>query len=444
MIEPKYLIFFTILIIGVPAMGMLINNVPKFSWVVLFLAIFFTSEMVDINFYSNEEYRGTSRGYEFGMVDISVLILLSYAVSNRKKYEFKVLPAGSLLFFIYTIGCILSLVNSEIRLYGGYEILKLFRVYTFFWVMNNILITRKIIKRAIYFTSFVSLYIFLYVFRDKYLFGMFQCSGPFPHQNSLVMYIMLFVCVHFSMLMASKDSKSMMYWGMITGMEMFCIVSTLSRAGMLLACFGLFIVFLQHLSWKFSLRKVVIIGGLVFVGMVGALKALDSIVERFTNAPEASADTRVVLAIAAQNMANDKVLGIGLNNFSLMMGGNNSYFNHCTEDFLESDFTRGAIVETVYLLIAAETGWYNLGIFFAMLMLFYFRNLVNVFKCKDYYLKVISMGLWGGLTGIYLESCLEWVLRQTNNFYQLILMFAIINSIYRINKSGTLMRPQAF
>ena len=32
----------------------------------------------------------------------------------------------------------------------------------------------------------------------------------------------------------------------------------------------------------------------------------------------------------------------------------------------------------------------------------------------------------GGLIGIYLESTLEWVLRQTNNFYQLMMMFAVI------------------
>ncbi len=43
----------------------------------------------------------------------------------------------------------------------------------------------------------------------------------------------------------------------------------------------------------------------------------------------------------------------------------------------------------------------------------------------------MSIGLAGGLTAIYLESSLEWILKQTNNFYQLMLVFAIIAAISR-------------
>ncbi len=32
----------------------------------------------------------------------------------------------------------------------------------------------------------------------------------------------------------------------------------------------------------------------------------------------------------------------------------------------------------------------------------------------------------GGLLAIYLESTLEWVLKQTNNYYQLMMVFALI------------------
>jgi hypothetical protein len=36
--------------------------------------------------------------------------------------------------------------------------------------------------------------------------------------------------------------------------------------------------------------------------------------------------------------------------------------------------------------------------------------------------------------GIYLESALEWVLKQSNNFYQLMLCFALIDSMDRLYK----------
>ena len=68
---------------------------------------------------------------------------------------------------------------------------------------------------------------------------------------------------------------------------------------------------------------------------------------------------------------------------------------------------------------------------------------MNIFKANDMRLKVISMGLWGSLTAIYVQSTLEWVLRQTNNLYQLMFVFAVINCVDRINRKGTLLKPVA-
>ena len=53
------------------------------------------------------------------------------------------------------------------------------------------------------------------------------------------------------------------------------------------------------------------------VATVVFIKAWDTISERFITAPKESAETRIMLAQAAVKMANDKALGIGLNNFGL-------------------------------------------------------------------------------------------------------------------------------
>jgi uncharacterized membrane protein len=92
------------------------------------------------------------------------------------------------------------------------------------------------------------------------------------------------------------------------------------------------------------------------------------------------------------------------------------------EDFEE----RNGLVETAYLSIAAETGWHNLIIYLALLFYFLHMNFSNMKRLRFYPYQFFSIGLMGGLIGIYLESTLEWVLRQTNNFYQLMMMFAII------------------
>ena len=400
--------------------------------------------MVDINFVSRETYRGTSRGFEVGMVDIATLVLFAYALKNRLRYKFNPLPRGSLIYFAYFLCCAISIVNCEEKLYGFFELFKMVRIYVFFWTMNNIIISPKAVKRVVYFFSFVSLYVFVYVLRDKYLYGMYQNSGPFPHQNSLVMYLMILANIHFSCWMSSRNFKEIVYWCVVVAGELFCIVSTLSRAGIALTAVSMCIVLLFHMSWRVNFKKFAVVALLAVMGIAGLAKSLDSIVTRFQTAPEESANTRVKLAKAAVKMADDKKVGVGLNNYSLKMSTKYSYSSHIDVKVSDNgEEEAGGIVETVYLLIASECGWHTLGVYFFLLLTFYMRNMVNLFLTKDVFLKTICIGLFAGLAGIYVESALEWVLKQTNNFYQLMMMFAIINAITRLRQNdNNLMEPQ--
>jgi exopolyphosphatase/pppGpp-phosphohydrolase len=83
-------------------------------------------------------------------------------------------------------------------------------------------------------------------------------------------------------------------------------------------------------------------------------------------------------------------------------------------------------------MIAAEAGWVTLGVFFSMLLYFYFRNIRNIFKLKNHSARYIAVAFLGALTQIYIQTTLEWVIKQTNNFYQLMLVFALIATISRI------------
>jgi hypothetical protein len=170
---------------------------------------------------------------------------------------------------------------------------------------------------------------------------------------------------------------------------------------------------------------------LVFALIIGAAvlaKAMDSIMERFETAPEESTEVRVLLAQAAVNMANDKILGVGLNNFGVKINPPYKYGSHI--EHKEEDVKNG-LVETVYLMVAAETGWHNLFIFIVWLLTMYYFNAKNFFKYRKTELVFVPVGLIGGLTAIYAESTLEWVLKQTHNFFQLMLIFAVIGVMYR-------------
>lgn len=434
MFELKYIIFFIVLFIGVPIAVVLAKRfdfVEKSLW---FLLLFFTAKTEDINFFSMETYRGTARGFEIGLVDITAIILFFVIYSRRDKFPITI-PAGSSLYFIYFAFSFISIINSDVYIYSFFELWKMIRMYFYFFVVYNLVRSFDDIEQFLKFMLIIVGFITFMVLKQKYLEGMFQTRGPFPHQNSLVMYMIVYGSIFLSYLLNVKNAK-LYVWLLAFGAASVDIISTLSRGGMAVFSISIFIIFLLSYRNKFTLKKL----GITLVFLIGATgilyKASDTIIERVQTAPEESLNVRVVLAQAAQNMANDKTFGIGLNNFGLKINPPYSYGEHIERK--DSD-EKGGLVETVYLMVAAETGWHNLLVFISFLLFFYFKNIKNYLalkkgKYKKY--RYLPMAFIGCLTSIYLQSTMEWVLKQTNNFYQLMFIFALIVAITRILQKG--------
>ena len=85
------------------------------------------------------------------------------------------------------------------------------------------------------------------------------------------------------------------------------------------------------------------------------------------------------------------------------------------------------IVETVYLLIWAECGIFALLGFIVWLLWYWFVCLRLLGRLRGTQWHFIAAGLLGGLTANYLQSVLEWVLRQQLNFICLMFMFALLS-----------------
>ena len=433
MFELKYIVFFLVLFIGVP-IGVIFaqrfQHVEKFLW---FLLLFFTAKTEDINFFSMETYRGTSRGFEIGLVDITALILFFVLLTRRDKYPIKI-PPGTTLYFIYFSFSFISIINSDVYIYSFFELWKMLRMYFYFFVVYNLVRSFKDMEEFLKYMLIIVAFITFIVLKQKYLEGMFQTRGPFPHQNSLVMYMIVYGSIFLAYLLNVKKAK-IYVWIVAFGAVTVDIISTLSRGGMAVFSISLLIIFLLSYKNGITLRKVGVTL-LFFVMATGVLyKASDTIMERVRTAPEESLNVRVVLAQAAQNMANDKVFGVGLNNFGLKINPPYTYGEHIER----KDDEKGGLVETVYLMVAAETGWHNLVVFATFLLFFYFKNIKNYLKMrkgKFQKYRYLPIAFIGCLTSIYLQSTMEWVLKQTNNFYQLMFIFALIAVTSELLKKG--------
>ncbi len=433
----KYVIFFLVMGIGVPMGYSASLKNEKVERAIFFLMVFFTARMEDINFVSRETERLTSKGFEIGMVDICTMII--YLLVVHRKPPGNRIPVGTQWFFAYVGLSTLSIINADFPLFSMFELWKMFRMYFFFWTAYNYLDKPQKYFDLLKGIAAISIYVFYEVFKQKYLDGKFQTAGPFPHQNSLVMYMIIFGSITFSYLVNKEDmpTDKLVIWLGIFGMAAVSILSTLSRAG--LALFGFAIIIILGLSFLsgFSMKKMGVTLILIAMSTGVLIKAWDSISERFRTAPEESALVRVALAQAAVKMAGDKKLmymGVGLNNFGKAINPPYPYSSHIEMNDVEDADEKNGLVETIYLMIAAESGWHTLAIFFVFLFYYYFLNLINMFRFRGQNEQFICIGLVGGLLAIYIESGLEWVLKQTNNFYELMLIFALIASMDRMHK----------
>jgi hypothetical protein len=400
--------------------------------------MFFSCRLYEtINFVSREHYRGTAKGFEITLVDLATITIFLLIISRRREQKLQLIPPGSIIFFFYFIFSAISMINAAEVLYSFFELWKMVRMYFFFWVIYNYLSDFERFDDFFRNAAFIMIYIFFFVLNQKYREGLWQCRGPFPHQNSLVMYTIIFSSMFFARFLNKDDPpRVFLFYITIFGMCAICIVSTLSRAGM--ACFAISSMIVLGLSFLSGINaKKIIVTIMIIMGGIGVIaKSYDSVMSRIESAPESSKNTRIALAISALNMANDKTIGVGLNNWGIKVNPPYPYSNHIFDGPLDDDYSMG-IVETCYLMIAAETGWYNLAVFLIYIFFYYFKNIVNYFKYRKHQFQFVAIGLAGGLTAIYLESTLEWVLKQTNNFYQLMMVFALIAAMSRLRKSKT-------
>ena len=165
---------------------------------------------------------------------------------------------------------------------------------------------------------------------------------------------------------------------------------------------------------------------ILLVGFLGFVVMLPRLMDRFANAPEASSNTRVELARCAMEMIIDEpVRGVGIHNWGIKI--NPPYDYAALAGRIVPEGMADGVVETVYLLVGAECGLPALA---AMLIWFGWYLVLAIVLMRRLWgtrCFFIAAGAAGGLTMNYLQSILEWVLRQQMNLVCLMGVFAVLS-----------------
>ncbi len=422
----KIVAFLFIFLYVIPIMTVLCCMFPVFRHICFGGMFYFTSNEYSLNFVPMPDWHGTARGYAFTAVSLfAVPLLLSMFFSI--KYKIKLFPPGVFLYFLYYFSILLSGMNAVHMHQWGFEVYKMFWMYITFLAAFNYLNNSKDLTYFIYLVCGVLIILFLVGFYQKYRMGIFQINSTFPHQNSLSLYLELFGLLALGVLMNEQISRILFVLCLFAfGGSVLLILFTYSRGGLVVYFGGIAIVCALSILFNgFSVRRLtlMLIGLIVMLSVVGY--ALPRIIQRFTKAPEASKNTRIYLAIAARRMANDFRFGVGANNFSEYSSTRWDYAKEQNENYVSD----GPVVETIYLLVAAECGWWGLVVLLLWFLYYYLSDIISMFYLRKKPCSGIVIGLFGGLTCNYWHSTLEWSLKQFNNFAGQMVLYALIGVI---------------
>lgn len=429
----KYAVF-AIAMMGVPPLAVLLSMNKAWMKYAIWAMVgaLAAYQGTAINFFSNEHYRGTSRGMEVSVVYLfAAAMLITAALKHRAP---KLVPSwGAAIFVVYFALCLPSWETAENTLFAWMELWKMIMLYMTYLSVRAYLNVTDDVKSLVKGLAVFAVFNFLLIVKD-HLLGVYQPRGVFPHQNGLAMAMHLFANLFFAHFLAGGwRGPKLNTLAFIAASA--CIVRTYSRGAMAMIPVSFAITFslMAFAGMKASKRKLFArVMPLAVVGLMGLAAMLPRIIERFESAPEASKNTRIELALCAKEMIMDEPWrGVGINNWGIKINPPYDYAERAGRNNNRGEDFRDGIVETVYLLVGAECGIPALA---AMVLWFLWYLLLGVRLVKRLrgtpYV-AIPAGLAGGLVACYLQSCLEWVLRQQMNLILLMFFFALLDHLWK-------------
>ena len=431
----KYLFFFAAMAGIAPMVVLMLCDRRWIRWFMLGLTLpLLVFNSTAINFFSHETYRGTARGMEVSLIYIIAAGLLITLFIRRGKLS--LLPDwGSVLYLIYFLASIPSLMNAENRLFSFFELWKMIMIYLVFLATYNYLVYSNGDFDIILYGMAAVIGINFLSIVQQHFHGYYQVRGLFPHQNSLAMCMMMSGLIFFARFFNRREGyKGLFYFGIFL-MASASLFRTYSRGAIFCYPLSGAIALLASLRTGISSRKLAVSGLLMIIGLVGLMIFLPRIIQRFISAPESSGQTRKNFAIAAMNMMKDKPFaGVGLNNWGIKINPPYDYSRHrdpkkgYTEDY------KDGIVETIYLLVGAECGIPCLLILLGWFGFYWLSAFRLMYKLRRSRLFYLPAGIFGGLTGAFMQSTLEWILKQQINFMWMIIIFAMLSFLNRHSK----------
>jgi hypothetical protein len=415
-------------------------------------------ELVDINFVSREWYRGTSRGFEFSILDILSISLLVSAVLFPRRGEARVYWPASLglmiLFFLYACG---NVAASEPRLFGLFELFKMVRGIILVLAVALYVRSERELRLLLFALAALVCFEGLLALKQRYFDWINRVPGTIDDSNSLS----VFVCMTAPVLVAAVNSRlpALLKALCAAGIALACVaeILTISRAGVIILASMLAGAAVCTASYRVTPRSIAICGVVALAAVGITAKSWKSLSERFQSSTlEQEYGNhhnlgRGYYIRVAKAIVDDHWFGIGLNNWSYWVSDNYGpklgyrFVRYKGTDREPStvipsgsnvDEAQAAPAHCLAALTAGELGIPGLFLL-ALLWLRWFQMAASfLWRRTADPMRRLGVGILFGFGGIFLQSLTEWVFRQSPIYYVFHILLGTLASLYYIKRQA--------
>src|SRR5208337_1086408 len=156
------------------------------------LLVFFSPfiERLDVNFDSHEWYRGTSRGFEFSLLDIlSVSLLVSSILMPRRgEARFYWVPSLGFMLLFFAYACF-NVAVSDPQLFGLFELLKMSKGLILVVGVALYLRSERELRLLILALGLLVCYEGLLALDQRYHYGLYRVPGPLDDSDSFSVFL---------------------------------------------------------------------------------------------------------------------------------------------------------------------------------------------------------------------------------------------------------------
>ena len=435
--QTKDLIALAMLLVAIPAGVLVATFSQRARDVAFFLMVAGTviTDRLDVNFLSHYWYRGTSRGLEFSFVDllaISVFVgsFLLPRPGNSRFYW----PASFGLMLVFFFYACFSVMFSDPKIYGVFELSKMIRGFFFFLAAAFYVRSQREVGILVLALGCAVCVEGVWALKQKLIGGIYRAPGTLEHENSLSMYICLVAPLFVAAATSSLPKLLRMLSIVAIGAAALCSVLTISRAGIPIFALVMLGATAFCLSWRITPKKV-FATALVALCIAGlAFKSWDSLKERYAEASFADEylddeqEGRGYYLRVANVIVEDKFFGVGLNNWSFWVSKKyGAMVGRPYDDYgaIQGDKPEDEIIESLVwaapahnlaALTVGELGVPGLILFTLLWGHWFLMGLRFLFRRRPEAMHRLGVGLFFGVCGIFLHSITEWTFRQPHIF----------------------------